>query len=212
LDIWDFLIRGLRNGNSNKHDEAIKEFSDAIRAIKDYGAVIPLNPHFLLAFFGRGNSWREKKEYEKAIKDFDEAIRLDPKSATAFFCRGEAWSDKKEYGKAIKDFDEAIRLFPEYDAAYDRLAWLLATCPDESVRDGKRAIQMATRACDMTGWVSGWELATLAAAYAEVGQFDEALRYQTKALEDPDCRGVDGDEFRQRLELYKQKKSFRQNT
>ena len=68
---------------------------------------------------------------------------------------------------------------------------------------------MATKACEITDGEDGWEWNTLAAAYAEVGQFDEAVRYQRKALDDPAYRGQAGDEFRQRLELYKQGKPFR---
>jgi hypothetical protein len=85
-------------------------------------------------------------------------------------------------------------------------------CPEEKIRDRKRAIRMATRACELTDWKSGWTLNTLAAVCAEAGQFEEAVRYQTKALEDPAYRGPAGDVFRQRLELYKRKKPFRQNT
>jgi hypothetical protein len=54
-------------------------------------------------------------------------------------------------------------------------------------------------------------LDTLAAACAEAGQFDEAVRYQTMALDDRTSRGPTGDEFRQRLELYKQKRPFRES-
>jgi hypothetical protein len=95
--------------------------------------------------------------------------------------------------------------------AYGNFAWILATCPEGKVRDGKRAIQMATKACELTDWKSGRELSILAAAYAENGQFDEAVRYQTKALEDPVYRGPAGDGFRKRLELYQQKKPYRRD-
>jgi hypothetical protein len=94
---------------------------------------------------------------------------------------------------------------------YTTLAWRLATCPAEKFRDGKRAIQMATKACELAEWDSSWKLHTLAAAYAEAGQFDEAVRYARRALEDPAYRSRADDEFRQRLELYKQKKPYRES-
>jgi hypothetical protein len=92
-----------------------------------------------------------------------------------------------------------------------RLAWLLATCSEQKVRDGKRAIAMATKACELNPFgANGFHLDILAAAYAEAGLFDEAERHQTRALEDTYYQGPAGDEMRQRLELYKQKKPFRQ--
>lgn len=111
-----------------------------------------------------------------------------------------------------RDYGEAIQIDPNYVTAYGSLAWLLATCPTEKIRDGRRAIKMATTACELTDWKSGLELAILAAAYAQASQFGEASRYQTQALEDPAYRGRAGDEFRRRLELYKQKQPLRQST
>src|SRR5262249_19208480 len=61
------------------------------------------------------------------------------------------------------------------------LAWLWATGPD-GVRDGKRAVEAATRACELTDWKENEFLDTLAAAYAEVGDFDKAVEYQKKAV------------------------------
>jgi tetratricopeptide (TPR) repeat protein len=161
-------------------------------------------------YFSHGKQWLSNKEYDKAIQDFDESIRLNPRDEIAYVFRGRAWSAKNEYLKAIKDFEHAIRLDPRSAYGYGTWAWLLATCPGEKVRDGNRAIQMATKACEITDWQSGWVLNILAAAYAEAGQFDEAVRYQTKALERPAYRVAARDEFRQHLELYKNKQPLRQ--
>jgi tetratricopeptide (TPR) repeat protein len=182
------------------YDEAIKYLDEAIR----------LDPADSFSYSCRGEAWYFRKDYDKAIEDFDEAIRLDPEDADSHYCRGGAWSEKKDYAQAIRDFGEAIRLDPNCAAAYDNFALLLATCPDEKVRDGRRAIQLATKACELTDWESAWELSTLAAAHAEAGQFDEAVRYETKALEHH--RRPDRDGFRQRLELYKRKQPFRERT
>ncbi len=117
---------------------------------------------------------------------------------------------KEDYDTAIKDFDEVTRTCPNDVSAYSRLAWLLATCPVDKYRDGKQAIRLATKACELTAWKSGLELDTLAAAYAEIGEYREAEHYQVMALEDSDYQGPDGDEFRLRLELYEQDKPFRE--
>src|SRR5262249_50929833 len=124
--------------------------------------------------------------------------------------RGRAWAEKKEYGRAIKDYDEAIRLDPKDAKAFNRLAWLLATCPVNKWRDGKRAVETARRACELSARKNGNYLDTLAAAYAEAGQFAEAIRWQKKALEDESFATAQGSDARKRLELYKAKKPYRQ--
>ena len=140
----------------------------------------------------------------------DEAIRIDPDYGFLYYRRGEAQLIKKNYDKAVKDFERAIERSSNFVCPYRSLAWLLATCPEENVRDGKRAIHLVRTACDVwNDGKSGWALDILAAAYAEAGHFDEAVGFQTAALQDTRQR-PNWDEFRQRLELYEQKKAFRQ--
>jgi len=180
------------------------------KAINDLDEAIGLQPWNSFLYHDRGRAWARKKCYDQAIKDFDEAIRRCPKAAGFYYLdRADAWTDKKNYAKAFQDYEEAIRLLPPaLTYAYERLAWLLATCPDPGLRDGKRAIQLATHACERTQWQKSLELDTLAAAYAEAGQFEEAVRCQVRALE---CyQGPAGDGFRERLELYRGKKPFRE--
>jgi tetratricopeptide (TPR) repeat protein len=205
----------------NNHEEAIRNIESAIRLDSSYAAEIPvgngteqrvvrarLQPINWFFFATRGLARLRKGEIDEAIREFDEAIRLDPKSILAYAHRGKAWIEKKEYEKAVHDFEEAIRLKPEDAESLARLAWLLATCPQGETRDGRRAVETALRACHLTEWKSGWNLNVLAAAFAETGQFDEAERYQRKALEDPDF--ASDAEFVQHLELYRQKTPFHQ--
>jgi tetratricopeptide (TPR) repeat protein len=157
--------------------------------------------------FDRGNAAADRKDYDTAIAEFTEAIRLDPQAEGAYHNRANAYADKGEYARAIADYNEAIRLAPDEPASYTGLAWLLATCPDAHVRDGKRAVELATRACRQSGWKDANDLENLAAGYAECGQFDQAVKWQTKAiavgtnLEDPD-------EADRRLDLYKAGKPY----
>jgi len=228
-----YVKRGQTSLEKKDYDTAISEFSEAIRlepnnawalssrgyawsmkknydkAIDDYNESIRLDPLNASVFNVRGNAWLEKKEYDKAIHDYDDAIRLDSKLSWPFNNRAIAWSRKKDYDKAIKDHDEAIRLDPREAAFYCNLAWLLISYPDSKAGDGKRAIELATKACELTDWKRGVPLTTLAAAYARGGQFDEAQRYQSKALQDPAYQGPAGDDFRRRLEFYRQRKLVR---
>jgi tetratricopeptide (TPR) repeat protein len=156
----------------------------------------------------RGMAAADRKDYDTAIAEFTEAIRLDPQSDAAYHNRANAYADKHEYAKAVADYNEAIRLAPDDPESLTSLAWLLATCPDAGLRDGKRAVELATRACRLSGWKDANDLENLAAGYAEAGQFDQAVKWQTKAiavgtgLDDPD-------EADRRLDLYKAGKPYR---
>ena len=120
------------------------------------------------------------------------------------------WTERGEYGPARAASEEAMELDPTDESPLNELAWLLATCPDAKVRDGKTAVELATRACEITGRTDAACLDTLAAAYAEIGDFQGAVRVQTEAITklspgDPELAG-----FRARLRLYETGKPYRE--
>jgi len=95
--------------------------------------------------------------------------------------------------------------------AFDGRAWLWATCPDAQLRDGKRAVQSAARACELTGWKDAGALDTLAAAYAEAGDFSKAIESQERAIKlftDVTLRKVG----EARLKLYRDGKPYREES
>jgi tetratricopeptide (TPR) repeat protein len=159
--------------------------------------------------FQRGSAAMDRKDWVAAIKEFTEAIRLDPQDDGAFNNRGFAYAEKKEYAKAIADYQEAIRLAPDDPMSHTSLAWILATCPDAGLRDGKRAVKLATRACELAGWKDANDLENLAAAHAECGRFAEAVKWQARAIE-LGTGLLDADEAEERLDLYKDRKPFRE--
>ena len=136
-------------------------------------------------------------------------IRLDSGFALAYNNRGNAWRVRKNYDMAIADYKEAIRLDRTFAPAYHALAWLWATCPEESFRHGKRAVELATRACGLAEWKDANMLATLAAAYAEVGEFDKAVEWEEKAIQ-LYANADDRKKGEERLKLYKDKKPYRE--
>jgi hypothetical protein len=102
---------------------------------------------------------------------------------------------------AIASIEEAIRLDPKHSPAHNNLAWVLAAGPDR-VRDSKRAVEHATRACELTGWKNAVRISTRAAAHAEAGDFDRAVELENKALTFPDYEKRYGKAGRERLHLY----------
>jgi tetratricopeptide (TPR) repeat protein len=185
------------------------DVNGAIAAVRD---AIRLNPRLAFAHNGLGVLLcDEKQDYDGAVAAFEEAVRLDPKFANGHFNLGNALRGRGDLDAAMASFTEAMRLDPKDPDARNNLAWILAAGPDR-VRDGRRAVGHATRACELSGWKHPVFISTLAAAHAEVGEFDRAVVFQTKALTFPDYEKRHGEISRVRLQSYAQKTPYRDPT
>jgi tetratricopeptide (TPR) repeat protein len=154
----------------------------------------------------RGFAYKRLGDKDKAIAEFDEAIRLNPNEALAWRVRGATYASKAEYAKTLADYTESIRVDPENpDSRHHRVVFRSA-CMEDKFRDGKQAIEDATKACEMSEWANSLYLSGLAMAYAESGDFDSALKWQQKAIE---VSGSAAGYLTSNLELYKQHKPFR---
>ncbi len=87
------------------------------------------------------------------------------------------------YADAIADFEKAIALDPKQISPYNNFAWLLSTCTDASFRNGKKAIDYASKAGELADWKRYHAYAVMAAGYADTGNFPEAIKWQKKCLE-----------------------------
>jgi len=225
-----YLYRAHIHSHSGKHEMACKDYSHAIRldpknvhaltergqawryqkeydkAIADFSAAIRLAPKGDLYNF-RAIMWDLKKDYGKAIADLSEAIMLERRSVY-YTNRGSCYVANKEYQKALQDYDDAEKLDPKRPWTYAGRAKLLATCADAKFRDGKRAVVDANKAFDLNKYPEGDIAEALAAAYAEVKNFEEAVRWQKRALDDANLKNDEG--ARRRLELYKKMQPYRQ--
>ena len=142
------------------------------------------------------------------MKDYTEAIRIDPNFAEAYINRGTVNREQSQFAPALKDFNEAIRINPDLFHGYKGLALIHAACPDAKFRDGKMAIALALKACQLTEWEARACIEVLAAGYAEAGDWVNAIKYQKQSvdmLEDGKLK----QEQRDRLELYRQQKPYR---
>jgi tetratricopeptide (TPR) repeat protein len=231
-DPW--RVRGFGHMGREQYDRAIADFDQAIarnpqdqeayagralayvalgaldHAIADLSEAVQLDPCYALAYLRRGDLYAQQEEHAKAIADYTDVIELGAANASVYHGRGQCYAAVKQNVKAIADFTQAMRLDPEDPDPVGSLAWLRATCRDTKLRNGKQALKWAQRACELSGWQDARYLECLAAAHAELGNFDEAIQWQNRALETYDVPETDLTPARARLRLYEQRKPYRQ--
>ena len=137
---------------------------------------------------------------------------MDPSYAQAYGGRAAVYLSRGEPELAIRDYRKAIELEASPEML-NNLAFVLATHQDARLRDGPEAVRLAERACQLTDYKAADFLDTLAAAYAEIGQFAKAVRTVEKALELASGSGNEKltKDIRAKLELYKAKRPHRES-
>jgi tetratricopeptide (TPR) repeat protein len=166
------VARGDSWGARGRHDEAIADYDLAIQTE-------PGNPALYLA---RGNEWRRHLKLDLALDDYNRAIQLSPNDIQAYICRALITKQRRQFDRAVAEFTELAKVSPDNAEIHRNLARILATCNNEQVRDGNRAVREAKRACELTSWQDPDCLDTLAAAYAELRDFSSAIEWETKAI------------------------------
>jgi tetratricopeptide (TPR) repeat protein len=151
----------------------------------------------------------------KAIEILDELVDTDSDNWQARRARADALLSIGKHAKAVEDYNEALKKKPDDSHMLNNLAWVLATSTDDDVRDAKRSIEIGTKASELTKYEAPHILSTLAAGYAEAGDWDTAIKWSSKAVELSEKAGKTGDEdvseqLKKELESYKEKKPWRE--
>jgi hypothetical protein len=120
------------------------------------------------------------------------------------------WAVRKDYAQAQAALEKARELGPDDHVMFNAWAWFQATCPDSRFRDGTQAVANATRACEKTNWKVDGIIDTLAAAYAEAGDFAQAVHFQKRVLEARVLPESVRTKALARLALYEQGKPYRE--
>ncbi len=149
------------------------------------------------------------KDADLMLKISQVVLKQDEKNVVALSGLPSTYIVLKQYDKAVKAFEKNIELFPENPINLNNYSWFLSTIDDDSWRDGKKALELALKAAQATDYKEAYILSTLAAAYAETGDFENAVKTVQKALDDEKDDKLTK-ELKNELESYKQNKPIRE--
>ncbi|MEZ6136285.1 MAG: tetratricopeptide repeat protein [Pirellulaceae bacterium] len=214
------LMRSLVAAQEGRYGDAIADMELLVRAA-------PNNVDWIMQL---ASYYQMDKRPRLAIRLLDEVIQNDDKDWRALRLRGDAKLSIAMHDEAVADYDEAIsilerdRAVPEeqkssdldYSGLLNNLSWVLATSPNEKLRDGKKALELGLKASEASEYKQAHILSTLAAAYAETGDFEKAREWSAKAValaeeeekQEPGSSQIE--QLREELESYKKDKPWRE--
>lgn len=155
------------------------KFSEAIAELERMRKEQPKDRLGLLQL---GMLYAAENDPARAITTFSEVIGDDPDNFVALRGRGDAFLGVGKHAEAIADYEKALKIEPDDPSLLNNFAWVLATSPDDGIRSGRRAVELAEKAAKGTQYKAAHILSTLAAAHAETGDFKKAIEWSTKAV------------------------------
>lgn len=207
-----FFHLGLNYYNSKQFDKSLENLHKAEKLITDEYSYTEYSVNFILA-----KSYFLKKNYDKAIKYFKIVLELQPDYVHGYYLLSNCYINKRNHKDAINILENGLKQHPNSIEIITTLSWLLATSTFDNLRDGNRAFKLAERAVDFTDGKNHNHLDTLAAAYAELGQFDDAIKTEEnaiKVLTDPTVTPSFDEstlmEYEKRLSYYNSKNPWRE--
>ncbi|WP_237228918.1 tetratricopeptide repeat protein [Rubinisphaera sp. JC750] len=192
----------------------LKMIDRSKEALRDLSRALEVAPgHQLapLAHYIRGDLRRKAKAYTLAIEDYDQALAVQ-QSAEIQYWRAKCYRELGDPENAAAGLEKAIAMNPDYLEALNDLAWLQATWPLDEIRNGDQAVTHAQRACELTQWRHPLLLDTLAAAYAEAGDFESAQEQLNAAIELMSPEVQEQADVQRKAKLYANHEPFREST
>ena len=186
------------------------ERDDYPSAIRDFRRLVARNGDDAVLVSQLGMLYLAAKQPREAIRRFTRALEIDEEHFASLRGRSDAEISIGNHPAAIADLDKAHALKPDDTGVLNNLAWLLATSPDDAIRNGTRAIELAQKACELTEWKEPHIISTLAAGHAEAGDFAKAREFSQKAVDASDDSDQVKEQLKGELASYEAEKPWRE--
>jgi len=206
-DLYDkYWEEGAAFSDEGKWDKAALAFTKAIQ-------YYPKLPDNYGTYVNRASAYSMLGKLDQALADYNRVIRSFPDQLAkelgeVYYNRGAAYHRNGKTKLALVDYDKCLSIDPDIKSVHNKIAWLRATSPDGSIRNGEKAIEHALAACRQAENKNHSYLDTLAAAYAESGDYDSAVKSIRLAIE-LTTELDDKTEYGTRLLLYENKQPYR---
>ena len=190
---------------AGKYDEALKRAGEAARLRSDFGEprlqmgmiydargqldlaidayreALKIHSNWPLARKRLADDLAKAGKPDQAIEEYEFLLQLVPGDPETSMRLADLFSETGLPKKAVDRYREALRATPDQPVLLNNLSWILATSSQAELRNGKEAVALAQKACELTKRKQPLFIGTLAAAYAEAGQFDDAIRAADEA-------------------------------
>jgi tetratricopeptide (TPR) repeat protein len=180
-------------------------------AIVHFRQSIALRPDFPDAHYNLGTALFQKGDLDDAIAEWRTTLSIHPFDAGAHTSLGNALVQKGSLREAVDHYEKALQSEPDSVLPLNNLAWVMSTGPDDSLRNNEIAVQLATKANQLSKESNPVFIRTLAAAYAQAGQFEKAIETARRALEQANAQGVHdlASQIQEELDLYQRRTPLR---
>jgi Flp pilus assembly protein TadD len=229
-----FLGLGVTFERQGKHEEALEQFLAAARvapthaqahnyigliymqrgktkeALEEFTKAVSYDPGLATAHSNLGAALAATGRLEEAEFQVRAALERDPGNPLAHFGLANILSSRGRRDEAAFEYEASLNLNPRNPAALNDLAWLRAAASDARLRNGTEAVKLAEQACQLTAFREPLLIGTLAAAYAEAGRFEDAVKTgeRAKALALATGKSALAARNEELLTLYRARKAF----
>jgi len=180
-------------------------------AISLLQAAVDLRPENSPAHENLAKALLQKGQVTDALVHYRRLLELQPDNIEVHNIVGTVLIQQGQAREAVEEWQKVLAIQPDNGNAMSNLAWVFATSPDDSLRDGAKAVQLAEQAMRISGGRIPIIFRTLAAAYAENGRFSEAIQTAQRGIELANSRGNSGlaTELQSNIVLYQERQPLR---